>query len=184
MNWTIVPLDSVTPQPWRNGGGITRELLAWPTAADWQVRLSVADVQSAGPFSRFVGIERWFAVLEGAGVVLRIGDADHRLTTASEPLRFDGGDAVDCTPVRGPTRDFNLMAVPGRATMQRVRGQTEFRTRAQALLALYSHEAGGDLRCQDETLVVPPYHLAWRLAPGDTRVLLRSEDALWLEALA
>ena len=30
--------------PWRNGVGRTRELLAWPTAADWLVRVSVAEI--------------------------------------------------------------------------------------------------------------------------------------------
>ena len=44
MNWRSVSLASVPPQPWKNGGGTTRELLAWPAGADWRVRLSVAEV--------------------------------------------------------------------------------------------------------------------------------------------
>ena len=65
------PWPTTPPQPWRNGGGVTRELLAWPDGGDWRVRVSVADIDADGPFSAFPGVERWFAVLEGAGVALR-----------------------------------------------------------------------------------------------------------------
>jgi environmental stress-induced protein Ves len=41
--------------PWRNGGGRTRELLAWPSAEDWQLRVSVAEIEADGPFSAFPG---------------------------------------------------------------------------------------------------------------------------------
>ena len=44
MSWNLVQLADVAPQPWKNGGGTTRELLAWPDAASWRVRLSVAEV--------------------------------------------------------------------------------------------------------------------------------------------
>ena len=71
-----VQLAEIAPQPWRNGGGLTRELLAWPDAEAWQCRLSVADITRAGPFSAFPGVTRWFAVLEGEGVVLAEVDMD------------------------------------------------------------------------------------------------------------
>jgi environmental stress-induced protein Ves len=41
--------------PWKNGGGVTRELLAWPGGGDWQVRISVAEIEADGPFSSFPG---------------------------------------------------------------------------------------------------------------------------------
>ena len=44
-NWQVVSLDDVEPKPWRNGGGITRELLAWPHASEWRIRISVAPYQ-------------------------------------------------------------------------------------------------------------------------------------------
>ncbi len=46
----IVDATTVAPQPWRNGGGQTRELLAWPTGADWKLRISRADIESDGRF--------------------------------------------------------------------------------------------------------------------------------------
>ena len=183
MNWNRVCLDGVAPQPWRNGGGSTRELLAWPSVANWRVRLSVADVEAAGPFSRFEGIERWFAVLQGEGVVLRTGGAEHRLTRESEPLRFDGAGAVDCALIDGATRDFNLMAAPGRARMHRVRGASSFTVRAPALLALYAHDHPAELRTDEGELVVPAFHLAWRLQTTPVTAQVNAEDALWMEAL-
>lgn len=184
MKWQVVSLAQAQPQPWRNGGGVTRELLAWPTACDWQVRLSVAEVQAAGPFSRYDGLERWFAVLQGDGVVLRLGDAEHRLTTDSEPFRFDGAAAVHCTPVRGATRDFNVMARPGRATLRRVRGESGFGSSGRRLLALYCHGSEARVGGSLAELALAPYHLAWVLATGEVEGTVRGEDALWMEVLA
>ena len=100
---------AVSPQPWRNGGGQTRELLTWPPGAAWRVRLSVADIQTNGPFSVFEGVQRWFVVLDGAGVRLRTAGQSHHLTPVSPPLRFSGDAATDCWLTDGPTRDLNLM---------------------------------------------------------------------------
>jgi environmental stress-induced protein Ves len=182
-DWTLVSLEQQPAQSWRNGGGLTRELLAWPDAANWNVRLSVADVQASGPFSRFDGLERWFAVLEGDGVVLRSDFATHHLTAQSEPFHFDGGLTMDCTLVRGPTRDFNLMALPGRSRMERVRGEAPVRGAAGALLALYTHDAPALLHGAGGSLELPAYHLAWMLSGDALQAGVRAEDALWMEAL-
>jgi uncharacterized protein len=113
-----VRLMDVKPVPWRNGGGTTRELLAWPDVLEWKVRISVAEVAADGPFSNFEGIERWFAVLEGEGVRLSVDGQEHEILRGSAPLRFDGGARVHATLLGGPTVDFNLMARPGVATLR------------------------------------------------------------------
>jgi uncharacterized protein len=118
----VVELASVPPQPWRNGGGTTRELLAWPAGAPggWLVRVSIADIDRDGPFSAFPGVQRGFMVLEGAGVLLGLAAGELRLTPASPPLLFDGAQAPGCRLIDGPTRDLNLMAphAAGRADLQ------------------------------------------------------------------
>jgi uncharacterized protein len=106
-------LAHTAPQPWRNGGGSTRELLAWPQVQAWQVRVSVARIDADGPFSAFPGVDRWFAVLAGAGVVLALPEGQHRLSPGSRPLAFDGALAPGCTLVGGPTDDLNLMVRRG-----------------------------------------------------------------------
>ena len=72
MTWQVVRLEDVFATPWRNGGGVTRELAAWPQAADWTWRMSVAEVGQSGAFSIFDGVDRWFAVLAGSGVQLMV----------------------------------------------------------------------------------------------------------------
>ena len=105
-----IRVDEVPPQPWRNGGGQTRELLTWPPGeADWQLRISVADIAADGPFSAFPGVQRWFVVLQGGGVQLGAGPALRRLTPDSPPFEFAGEEAPACTLLDGPTRDLNLM---------------------------------------------------------------------------
>jgi uncharacterized protein len=116
-----VALDDCPYVPWRNGGGRTRELLAWPSAQDWHVRVSVAEIEADGPFSAFAGIERAFAVLDGAGVVLNLPDGDVRVGPRDGAVHFAGAAAPMCRLLDGPTRDLNLMVRSGfgRAVMQR-----------------------------------------------------------------
>jgi hypothetical protein len=184
MNWSFIPLAGVAPQPWRNGGGITRELLAWPTREHWQVRISVAEVHADGPFSLFGGVERWFAVLEGEGVALGRPGHLHRLTPASDPFQFDGGEPVNCELLGGATRDFNLMAVPGKARLRRVRGSLQVVTNEAALVAVYAHAHCAHVTFGSESIGVPPAHLAWRLHDGPVTGSVRGQDALWVEATA
>jgi uncharacterized protein len=101
--------DDVAPVPWKNGGGLTRELLRWPAGDAWRLRISLADIAADGPFSAFPGVERWFAVLEGDGVELQFGDRLIAQRPGDAPLRFDGADAPGCRLLGGPTRDLNLM---------------------------------------------------------------------------
>lgn len=106
-------LADAPPQPWRNGGGITHSLLAWPLGTadgDWLLRISVAHIHQDGPFSRFDGVARAFAVLRGAGVRLQLAAAPIELRAGDAPLHFDGASAPGCSLLDGPTQDLNLMA--------------------------------------------------------------------------
>jgi len=105
----VVELDAIEPTPWKNGGGTTRDLLAWPDPAAWQLRISVAAIERNGPFSEFGGIERWFAVLHGSGVALQLGGARREIRRGEPPLRFDGALAPMCWLLDGPTSDLNLL---------------------------------------------------------------------------
>jgi environmental stress-induced protein Ves len=116
----IVRTADVPAQPWRNGGGVTRELLARPDHDRWQVRVSAADVAADGPFSAFPGVTRWFAVLEGAGVVLTIDGVEHRCSAGAEAVAFAGDAATHCRLIDGPTRDLNLMLRGVRGELRRV----------------------------------------------------------------
>ncbi|MEO8280022.1 MAG: HutD family protein [Ideonella sp.] len=105
--------SQLLPQPWKNGGGVLRELLLKPAGEAWQVRVAVADIEADGPFSEFPGVERWFTLLEGAGVELTLGEpaqtSINRLTPGSPPLCFDGGTPTRCRLLGGSVRALNLM---------------------------------------------------------------------------
>jgi uncharacterized protein len=107
--------------PWANGGGRTRELLAWPRRDDWVVRVSVAEIEADGPFSSLAGIDRCFAVLDGAGVVLALPCGEQHLTPHDAAVAFPGEAAPMCRLLDGPTRDLNLMVRrgAGRPVMRR-----------------------------------------------------------------
>lgn len=184
MTWQLVSLAGTAAQAWRNGGGLTRELLAWPAPHTWQVRISVADVTAAGPFSTFEGIERWFAVLEGTGVVLRIDGVAQTLVAGDEPIQFSGEVPVDCTLVDGPTRDFNLMAAPGRARLQRVVGELAFRLEGEVLAAVYAHARPAAVRTTEGVTEVPAGHLAWCRCMSAAHGTVTGDDALWMEVKA
>lgn len=97
---------------WKNGGGITTELLLEPKddgAALW--RLSIAEVSKSGPFSDFSGYARTIMLIDGPGFVLDFeSHPSKRLDRRYEPFPFDGGWKTECTLIDGPVRDFNLMA--------------------------------------------------------------------------
>lgn len=109
MNLHIVSTQDTKATRWKNGGGWTRELLAWPRPADWALRISVADIEADGPFSSFPDIDRFFAVLTGEGVMLSVDGIEHELNGYSPLQAFAGEAATDCRLVGGTTRDFNLM---------------------------------------------------------------------------
>jgi uncharacterized protein len=161
-----VLLADCAPQPWRNGGGQTQELLAWPHAADWQLRLSVAKVDRNGPFSAFAGVDRWFAVLQGAGLDLHWEGRRARAAEDDEPVCFDGADAPLCRLVDGPTQDLNLMCRRGSGVGRLWRAAVGSVLGGPATLrALYAHEAA-ELRVGGRLEVLPAACLAWSVSDG------------------
>jgi len=154
----LVLVDEVAQTRWRNGGGTTRELLAWPNEGEWRIRVSVADVEADGPFSSFPGVERWFTVLEGHGVELTVDGATHRLTAGAAPLRFDGESPATCRLLDGPTRDLNLMLRGMHGGMFAAVAAQPWRPQA-AQCGLFAAVGG---RCVADTeLVVPARSLLW-----------------------
>ena len=179
--WSLVPLGDVPPTPWRNGAGRTRELLAWPAQGDWRIRMSVAEVSSNGAFSHFEGVQRWFAVLSGAGVRLRLGARAYELTPSSEPFAFDGFVDTTCELLGSATHDFNLMTRNLEARMQRVRGTWHGVGAATTLVAVYAVSARAVVDLANERQVVPAHTLAWRWLALDAAMRITAGDALWLE---
>jgi uncharacterized protein len=184
MSLRHVALSSCRPQPWRNGGGVTRELLAWPQAPDWLLRVSIADIDRGGPFSAYPDVDRWFAVIEGAGVRLDLPDGMRTLAVADEPVAFVGEAAPECQLIDGPTRDLNLMLRRDglQACMHYAPAGTEFEggTRWRGLFAADP----AVLECDG---VAEPVHagtLVWTDATEAGHWLVRQAGRAWLMTVA
>lgn len=101
------------PAPWKNGAGSTRELWRLDDAEGMLIRISVAEITGAQPFSRFPGIDRVILQLEGPPMMLVI-DGEETPLALHRPQPFAGEAAVDCR-LAGPGRalDLNLMGRRG-----------------------------------------------------------------------
>ena len=108
-------IEVITPvhwqtQRWQNGGGITHQLGRQDDEQGLLWRVSIAEVASDGPFSRFDNIDRIIMLLEGNGFSLHgVGAKPQLLDTALMPFSFAGETPIQCTLLNGPVRDFNLM---------------------------------------------------------------------------
>jgi len=166
--------------PWKNGGGTTTEIAVSPDGAgldDFDWRVSMARVETSGPFSSFAGIDRTLSVLEGDGVVLDIaGQTPARLTAASAPLAFPGDVPTGATLIGGPITDLNVMTRRGCMAhkVERRPLSAEIRLVPQADITLVlAVDAGVTLFTDD----------ASSLGPFDTLVLDRGGPELRLQPM-
>jgi len=159
-------LRTITPQPWKNGAGLTREIaFGGPSAAEFDWRISVAEVVHDAPFSTFPGIERCITLLQGAGMRLRADDGrlDHTLSTPLAPFCFSGDVPLTATLLGGACSDFNVMTRRGRcrSEVDVLRGAAELGT-ADVVLLL---GCAGEWAAGTETLG-PMQGMVWRVRPG------------------
>ncbi|AZO42783.1 MULTISPECIES: HutD family protein [unclassified Mesorhizobium] len=151
--------------PWKNGGGVTTEIAVSPTGAgldDFGWRVSMARVESSGPFSQFAGIDRTLAVLEGEGIVLEIaGYPPTSINRATAPFSFPADVQTSAALIGGPITDLNVMTRRSRMThsVERlvISAPVEIRTEAGTTLIL----------CLNGEVIVPAAEPV-RLGPLDT----------------
>ena len=180
--WHVVRLNDVAPTPWRNGGGTTRELLAWPDSVAWRWRASVAEVVQDGPFSSFAGVTRWFAVLEGDGVCLTLDGRAKTLIKGDAPFAFDGAVSASCELLGGVTQDFNLMVQADvSANLQRVNENFTMMTNAPKIIAAYTHKERANVQISGEFHALSPYSFGWMHVEANTPVHIQASDALLVE---
>ncbi|GGH96850.1 HutD family protein [Arthrobacter liuii] len=109
----IIRFAELTAEPWRNGGGVTREIARQGSAdGGWDWRVSIADVTKAGDFSPFPGMERVLTVIEGELLLLTLDSAEQPLEKY-RPFRFDGGTATTAKLPTGDIRNLNVITRSG-----------------------------------------------------------------------
>jgi uncharacterized protein len=105
----IIRFAELKAEPWRNGGGVTREIARQGSEeGGWDWRVSIADVAKAGDFSAFPGMERVLTVIEGELLLLTVDGAEHAMEKY-RPFRFDGGAATGAKLPTGDIRDLNVI---------------------------------------------------------------------------
>lgn len=114
MSFHVFNAAALPVTPWKNGGGITREIALGPAGAgldDFDWRVSIAKIEAGGAFSRFPGVERTIVLLAGGGVRLDSSDdaIHHPLDKALEPFDFSGDLELHATLLAGASIDFNVM---------------------------------------------------------------------------
>ena len=128
----LIRADQYTKMLWKNGAGFTLEIARSVGDADFDWRISMADVTTSGPFSLFPNKQRIISVLNGQGVVLHVDDLPANKLNQGDIFAFHGESQVQSELVDGAIRDLNLIYDPAKfhARFQRVDG-----TEAQTFLS-------------------------------------------------
>lgn len=123
-----IPANECRRSRWRNGAGWTRQILALPSRpdapaergglmpmeappdTDWDLRLSIAEIDVPAAFSVFPGVERELLLLSGEGLRLEFDDGEKvDLLPPHQRARFGGARGVIGIPLDGQVQVFNLM---------------------------------------------------------------------------
>jgi environmental stress-induced protein Ves len=171
QDWHQIRLQDTPVSPWKNGGGTTQSLVCWPNPSDWVFRMSVARIDSDGPFSEFKGVDRWFAVLSGEGVVLQFPERRVEAGALDAAVQFSGDLPCQCSLINGPTVDFNLMVQGVSANMARIdRSPYVAKFKAQTTLAIFVVEAGGRVRMGSQNFELNANSLHWITLDHDLEI--------------
>ena len=171
QDWHQIRLQDTPVSPWKNGGGTTQSLVCWPSPSDWVFRMSVARIDSDGPFSEFKGVDRWFAVLSGEGVVLQFPERRVEAGALDAAVQFSGDLPCQCSLINGPTVDFNLMVQGVSANMARIdRSPYIAKFKAQTTLAIFVVEAGGRVRMGAQNFELNANSLYWITLDHDLEI--------------
>lgn len=107
---TLLPANGYVRERWRNGAGWTREIARGSRAgADWDWRMSIAEIDAPGEFSRFPGVDREQVLLSGDGLLLESATGAVLLEPPHGRHRYPGELEIRGVPQGGPVRAFNLM---------------------------------------------------------------------------
>jgi uncharacterized protein len=109
----VIHASDYREQPWKNGGGLTREIAVAfsddeATSVLW--RVSLATIDRDGPFSEYRGYDRTIVALDADPVEL---DVDGKLIVLEQgrPHEFRGEARVACRLQGNATRDLNAMTL-------------------------------------------------------------------------
>jgi environmental stress-induced protein Ves len=152
--------------PWKNGGGVTREVYQGSRAAqsgDFDWRVSIAEVAQPGPFSKFSGYRRLIALIEGRGMELRGAPGETTALSLRNVHAFDGNADVSGVLPFGPVSDLNVIYRPDAFS---------------ASLRFSDREERLDTGRGNVSILINVQHRAIECASGDNAIALQYLDAV------
>ena len=117
MGVKLLRHETYDRKPWNNGGGMTQDIWLWPEAASqdrFDVRLSLASIESAGPFSAFPEIDRTITLVGGSPFALVFDGNHEHLVEHLQPFSFDSVQTPSSRLIGGSASAFNVMTRRGR----------------------------------------------------------------------
>lgn len=173
----IVRFVELTPRPWPNGRGITRDVAngkAGDGPYDWLI--SIAELVEDAAFSHYEGCDRIFTLIGDNPVDLQIGGLPPLRCHPRVPVHFPGDQPTACSLAGGPSRAFNVIVnrarMKGAVSSLAIAGhhQVEAPRRPVAIhCAAGAVTVGGEVLKPGDTLVAPPDCL---LRTGDAAAAL------------
>jgi len=141
----LIRADQYTKMLWKNGAGFTLEIARSQGDADFDWRISMADVTTSGPFSLFPNKQRIISVLNGKGMVLHVDDLTAKTLNQGDIFAFHGESQVQSELVDGAIRDLNLIydSAKFHARFQRVES-TEEQTFLSSADLIFIFNQGGE----------------------------------------
>ncbi len=182
----LIPFASLSPVPWKNGGGSTTEIAIGPPDSgfeDFDWRVSLATIEKDGAFSQFPGVDRTLALVEGHGMTLDI-DGDPVLVTDGDPVvAFDGSSEVTAKLSRGGSTDFNAMTRSDRCYhtfgRRRLSGISTFVARADITVLFLAEGEALELRNEKERIGLVRFDAVlleagsvWKLEAGQAMIYI------------
>ncbi|MBI0422338.1 HutD family protein [Acinetobacter sp. ACIN00229] len=110
----LIRADQYTKMLWKNGAGFTLEIARSQGEADFDWRISMADVTTSGPFSLFPNKQRIISVLDGQGMVLHVDDLPAKRLNQGDIFAFHGESQVQSELLDSAIRDLNLIYDPAK----------------------------------------------------------------------
>lgn len=144
--------------PWKNGGGVTTDLLIRPVGAThetFDLRLARAPITSEGPFSSYPGVDRTITLIGGQRLDLDFGGRILSLMPFT-PASFDSALAPLSRIPDGPVEVINVMARRGvwKSSVEVLRGAQRRSVSARPGEIQIVYLLNGQFRAIDSTSVI------------------------------
>ncbi|WP_447506758.1 HutD/Ves family protein [Acinetobacter oleivorans] len=153
----LIRADQYIKMLWKNGAGFTLEIARSQGDADFDWRISMADVTTSGPFSLFPNKQRIISVLDGKGMVLHVDDLPAKTLNQGDIFAFHGESQVQSKLIDGVIRDLNLIYDPAKfhARFQRVECTEEQTFLSSAdLIFIFNSGSAAEVAIEDKTFVL------------------------------